>query len=237
MLQIFNSLNEIAFVEEVEQSIIKLCEKFPTGVIFSTSFGLEDQIITHIIATYNLPIKIFTLDTGRLFNETYNTWSETIQKYKINIDAYYPNENQLSSFVTKYGINSFYESVENRITCCSIRKVEPLKRALNGYKIWLTGIRSSQSKDRNLVNKVELDEILNIYKFHPLFNWDFSSVESYISKNNIPVNPLHYKGFVSIGCAPCTRAIQFGEDFRAGRWWWENNQKKECGLHFSNKKT
>lgn len=231
-----DKLKEISLIEDVEQALIILTKHFSNEIIFSTSFGMEDQVITHIIATNNLPIKIFTLDTGRLFNETYLTWSKTMQQYKLKIEAFYPNENQLSLFVTNNGINSFYDSIENRKTCCYIRKVEPLKRALNGHKIWLTGIRASQSSDRKLVDKVELDEVHNVYKFHPLFNWDFYAVESYISTHNIPVNPLHYTGFVSIGCAPCTRAIKLGEDFRAGRWWWEDNEKKECGLHYLNKK-
>lgn len=208
-----------------------LAAAFPGEVTFSTSFGLEDQAITHIIFSNHLPIKVFTLDTGRMFTETYSTWSRTIERYGQKITAYYPDAVSLQQFIEEKGPNSFYESVENRKGCCFIRKVEPLQRALKGNKIWITGIRAEQSNNRHDMPRVEWDETNHIIKFHPILDWTWGQVHQFVSKNNIPYNPLHDRGFVSIGCAPCTRAIQPGEDFRAGRWWWEDSSKKECGLH------
>ncbi len=203
---------------------------FGNEATFSTSFGIEDQVITHLIATQNLPISIFTLDTGRLFAETYSTWDNTIAKYKLAIQTYYPDAGQLQEFITENGPNSFYESVAQRKTCCAIRKVYPLKKALEGKKVWITGIRAEQSADRQLDTTIEWDAANNIIKYHPLLHWTFDEVTNFVNQHHIPTNPLHQKGFVSIGCAPCTRAIEPGEDFRAGRWWWEDAQK-ECGLH------
>ena len=223
-------LNELNGKEVAEQLHI-LADRFPNEVVFSTSFGLEDQAITHFIASRRISVKIFTLDTGRIFPETYSTWSRTVEKYGITIAAYYPETPALQEFVTEKGPNSFYESVENRKQCCHIRKVEPLQRALRGNKIWITGIRAEQSNNRLDMPMIEWDETNQIIKFHPLLNWTWGQVKQYVSRNDVPYNPLHDKGFVSIGCAPCTRAIKPGEDFRAGRWWWEDNSKKECGLH------
>jgi phosphoadenosine phosphosulfate reductase len=203
--------------------------------IFSTSFGIEDQVITYLIAAQHLPIDIFTLDTGRLFPETYSTWSRVLEKYGLTIKSYYPEEQALQRFISEKGPNSFYESVENRKQCCHIRKVEPLQRALKGKKIWVTGIRAEQSPERHFESNIEWDATNNIIKYHPLLYWTFEEVKDFVAKNDIPYNPLHDRGFVSIGCAPCTRAIQPGEDFRAGRWWWEDNSKKECGLHVHEK--
>lgn len=208
-----------------------LSERFAGGIVFSTSFGLEDQAISHLIFDQQLPIEVFTLDTGRMFTETYSTWSRTIEKYKQPIIGYYPNAEKLQELITEKGPNSFYESVENRKQCCFIRKVEPLQRALKGKQLWITGLRAEQSKDRENIPQLEWDEANQLIKFHPLLHWTWSETYSFIQKNNIPFNALHDKGFVSIGCAPCTRAIKEGEDFRAGRWWWEDNSKKECGLH------
>ena len=205
--------------------------QFPGEVIFSSSFGWEDQVISHIIFSNNLPIKVFTLETGRLFPETYYVWNRTLEKYNKPIYAYYPNHDLVEAMVSAKGPSSFYESVENRKECCAIRKVEPLKRALKGNKCWITGIRADQSANRDHMHHVEWDENNQIIKFHPIFEWDLEKVKEYINEYNIPYNPLHDKGFPSIGCAPCTRAVQAGEDFRAGRWWWEDQDKKECGLH------
>ena len=202
-----------------------------TAAVFSTSFGIEDQAITHLIGTQQLPVSLFTLDTGRLFAETYSVWSRTLEKYPVRIDTYYPDAQALQQFITAKGPNSFYESVENRKDCCYLRKVEPLKRALAGKKVWITGIRAEQSPERQFDSNVEWDEGNGIVKYHPLLYWSFEDVKAFINAENIPYNPLHDKGFVSIGCAPCTRAIKPGEDFRAGRWWWEDSSKKECGLH------
>jgi phosphoadenosine phosphosulfate reductase len=222
--------NELKGKEIAEQLHI-LADRFPDEVIFSTSFGLEDQAITHLIVTSKIPVKVFTLDTGRVFTETYSTWGRTVEKYNLTISAYNPEASPLQDFISAKGPNSFYESVENRKQCCHIRKVEPLQRALKGNKIWITGIRAEQSNNRHDMPMIEWDEINQIIKFHPLLSWTWGQVKQFVSKNDIPYNPLHDKGFVSIGCAPCTRAIKPGEDFRAGRWWWEDNNKKECGLH------
>lgn len=227
-LQTIISITGIADIAEQLKQLSKL---YPGQVCFSTSFSWEDQVISHFIFSNHLDIQVFTLDTGRLFPETYSTWSRTLEIYKQPVTAYYPNENALQDFVEKNGPNSFYESVENRKQCCHIRKVEPLTRALQNKKIWITGIRAEHSPNRHDMQPVEWDDVNRIVKFHPLLSWTTEQVKSFIAEHNIPFNPLHDKGFVSIGCAPCTRAIRPGEDFRAGRWWWEDSSKKECGLH------
>lgn len=208
-----------------------LAKEYPDSVTFSSSFSYEDQVISHQILTNKIPISIFTLDTGRLFAETYSVWSSTNEKYATRIKAYYPDSTLLENFIAEKGPNSFYESVDNRKGCCFIRKVEPLKRALAGNAVWVTGLRAEHSPDRKDLPIIEWDETNQIIKYHPLLYWTTEEVKQYIRENNIPYNPLHDKGFVSIGCAPCTRAIKPGEDFRAGRWWWEDADKKECGLH------
>lgn len=218
-----------------EEALSLLSKNFPNKIVFSTSFGLEDQAITHIIFSKNIPIKIFTLDTGRLFPETYSVWSRTKEIYNKNISSYSPYTETIQNLVSEKGPNSFYESVENRQECCYIRKVEPLKRALKGNEIWVTGIRKEQSASRNNLSPVEWDENNHIIKYHPLFDWSFEEVKSFISKNHVPYNPLHDKGFPSIGCQPCTRAVKPGDDPRSGRWWWEDATKKECGLHIATK--
>jgi len=220
---------------EPVEALARLSEQFPGEIIFSTSFGWEDQVITHMIFTNDLPIKIFTLETGRLFPETYYVWNRTMEMYGKPIHAYYPNNVLLEQMVNAKGPSSFYESVENRKECCGIRKIEPLKRALAGNKCWITGIRAEQSANRLDMENIEWDEQNNLIKFHPIFDWTLDEVKEYIRVNNIPYNTLHDRGFPSIGCAPCTRAVQPGEDFRAGRWWWEDQSKKECGLHEAHK--
>jgi phosphoadenosine phosphosulfate reductase len=208
-----------------------LSDIFNGEIVFSTSFGWEDQVITHMIFSNKLPIKVFTLETGRLFPETYYVWNRTMEIYGQPIYAYYPNSELLEQMVNAKGPSSFYESVENRKECCGIRKVEPLNRALAGNKCWITGIRAEQSANRQFLDDVEWDDQHQLIKFHPIYNWTLDEVKEYIKQYNIPYNTLHDRGFPSIGCAPCTRAVQPGEDFRAGRWWWEDQSKKECGLH------
>jgi phosphoadenosine phosphosulfate reductase len=220
---------------EPVEALAFLADQFPGEIVFSTSFGWEDQVITHMIFANNLPIKIFTLETGRLFPETYYVWNRTMEMYEKPIHAYYPNHELLEKMVNAKGPSSFYESVENRKECCGIRKVEPLKRALAGNKCWITGIRADQSANRQFMDNIEWDDQNNLIKFHPIYNWTLDQVKAYIKENNIPYNTLHDRGFPSIGCAPCTRAVQPGEDFRAGRWWWEDQSKKECGLHEAHK--
>lgn len=206
-------------------------DQYSGKIVFSTSFGWEDQVITHMIFANDIPIEVFTLETGRLFPETYYVWNRTLEIYKKPIHAYFPDAQALQQMVDKKGPSSFYESVENRKECCGIRKLEPLRRALKGNDLWVTGIRSEQSVNRHDMSNLEWDEQNQMIKFHPIFFWSLDEVKEYIKKNNIVYNTLHDKGFPSIGCAPCTRAVRAGEDFRAGRWWWEDQSKKECGLH------
>lgn len=226
-----NKIQELINDRSPEESLAILAKEFSGKVVFSSSLGFEDQVITHLIFSNNLPIQIFTLDTGRLFNESYSVLNSTLERYKKPITVMFPQTSEIEKLVSKKGPNSFYESLENRKECCYIRKVEPLIRALKGNEVWITGIRAEQSDNRKVMPNLEWDEANQIIKFHPILNWNFEEVKAYIFKHNIPYNSLHDKGFVSIGCAPCTRAIKEGEDLRAGRWWWEQADKKECGLH------
>ena len=214
----------------IGESISFVASLFPGKVVFSSSLGQEDQVITDVIFKNNIHVKIFTIDTGRLFNETYELLEKTTARYKKTIQVYFPETGDVEEFVLARGINSFYESVENRKECCHIRKVKPLNRALADAKVWITGLRAQQSVNRKEMPMFEWDDNRHIYKFNPLINWEDNDVMDYIKKFNVPYNSLHDKGFLSIGCAPCTRAIEPGEDARSGRWWWEASQK-ECGLH------
>lgn len=225
-----NSLPSVEGLSIVE-SMQMLCKNYPGEVVFTTSFGYEDQVVTDLICTNNLPVEIVTLDTGRLFEETYKVFNRTIEKYKISITTYHPSGKEVGELLANKGPLSFYQSLENRKECCFIRKVKPLQNALNGKKVWITGLRSEQSSNRENLDPVQWDNGFNLIKYNPLHNWSLNDVKKHIKENNVPYNILHDRGFVSIGCAPCTRAIEQGEDFRAGRWWWENNSKKECGLH------
>ena len=187
-------------------------------------------MLTDIIARHSLPIRIFTIDTGRLFNETYETMEKTVARYKTGIDVFFPQSETVQQMVNTRGINLFYDSVENRQLCCHVRKVEPLNRALQGASAWITGLRAAQTDHRKQIPVVEWLAEKNLYKINPLLHWSFDEVLDYLKKYSVPYNSMHDKGFISIGCAPCTRAIAPGEDPRAGRWWWETSQK-ECGLH------
>ena len=220
----------------IEEALALLVEKFPKKVVFSTSFGMEDQIITDYIFKNNLPIDIFTIDTGRMFYETYDTWVNTNEKYNVLIPAYYADNHRIEEYVRKHGVNGFYKSVELRKEHDYIKKVEPLKRALKGYDVWITGIRAEQSPHRQQMPMVEWDEGNKIIKFHPLLNWKTGKLLPFLKEHKIPYNPLHEQGYVSIGDQPMTRPIKEGEDIRAGRWWWENEDKKECGLHWNEEK-
>jgi phosphoadenosine phosphosulfate reductase len=215
----------------IEESLEKLVSLFSGSIIFTTSFGIEDQVITHKIFNNNLDIKVVTLDTGRLFPETYEVFSQTVIKYNKKISVYFPEYEAIEKMVTEKGPLSFFESKENRMECCRLRKVVPLNRALKGMECWISGIRASQSDNRNLMSDLEYDVEKRLFKYHPLFDWSFEDVENYIKENNIPYNSLHDKGYMSIGCEPCTRPVFKGQDFRAGRWWWENDGPKECGCH------
>ncbi|WP_269686561.1 phosphoadenylyl-sulfate reductase [Flavobacterium lacustre] len=227
---IVNTLLEKTAAFSIEETLSFLANEYKDKVVFSTSFGQEDQVITALIGQNNLPITIFTLDTGRLFQETYDVFHKTLKKYKTNIKTYFPDTTAVEELLNKKGPNSFYESVENRKECCFIRKVAPLTKALKGNAIWITGLRAEQSENRSDLAFFEYDAHFDIIKFNPLLKWTLEEVQKYIDDNNVPQNTLHKKGFVSIGCAPCTRAIAPGEDIRAGRWSWESSHK-ECGLH------
>ncbi len=215
------------------QQAIKLAfDEFGPRVNFATSLGEEDQVITDMIASTAPGIGIFTLDTGRLFQETYDLLAKTQKRYpKVTFKIYYPDTKAVEEMVAAKGINLFYESVDNRKTCCGVRKVEPLRRALGNVDAWITGLRRSQSLTRTDTATFEWDAANNKIKINPLIDWSLDQVHDYVKKHKVDVNPLHAKGFVSIGCAPCTRAIKPGEDIRAGRWWWEMPENKECGLH------
>lgn len=227
ILSLHNSIERLPIAGALEL----LNEYSSQGITFSTSFSYEDQVITHFISQSKLNIDIFTLDTGRLFPETYSTWMKTLEHFGLPIRSFHPEETAIGNFVSSNGPNAFYESVALRKQCCYIRKVEPLKKALYGKSVWITGLRAQHSPDRNDLQILEWDETNQVIKYHPLLHWTTEEVRQYIDEQKIPYNSLHDKGFISIGCAPCTRAVREGEDFRAGRWWWEDASKKECGLH------
>ena len=205
---------------------------FGEKIKFASSLGLEDQVITDMIAQVAPTVGIFTLDTGRLFPETYDLVHKIEDRYKIKIDIFFPHAEEVEKMVREHGVNLFRSSVENRKLCCRIRKIHPLKRALAGLDAWVCGLRKEQSQNRQHVKKIEWDEANNLVKINPLCNWDEEEVLNYIKTNNVPYNVLHDRNYLSIGCACCTRAVKAGENSRAGRWWWEQeDKKKECGLH------
>ena len=201
------------------------------NLALSSSLAVEDQVLTHMILNIKKDAKIFTLDTGRLHPQTYDVMDATNLKYGIKIDVFFPDFNKVQELYKTQGINGHFESIENRKRCCDIRKIEPLKRALEGVEVWVTGLRASQSVTRVNMPLVEWDENFKVLKVNPIINWSHEDVWEHIKQNHIPYNKLHDEGYPSIGCAPCTRAIKEGEDIRAGRWWWENPEHKECGLH------
>lgn len=200
-------------------------------IVFTTSLGLEDQVLTHVIAGQGLEIEIVTLDTGRLFPQAYALWSATQSRYGLSIRGFYPRHDALERYVAEAGIDGFYSSVEARKACCGVRKVEPLARALAGAEVWITGLRAEQSPSRGETPFVGVDAGFALIKANPLLDWTREQTAAFAAEHDVPVNPLHAEGFLSIGCAPCTRAVAPGEPERAGRWWWENEDKKECGLH------
>ena len=201
------------------------------SVTFANSFGAEDMVLTDIILKNKLNIEVFSLDTGRLPAETYDLISETEKHYNTKLSVYFPQAQTVEFYVKNHGINAFYESVELRKNCCHMRKVEPLQRALNGKKAWVTGMRAEQATTRASLPVQEYDEGNKLEKFNPLSNWTEQEVWAYIRLHKMPYNALHDQFYPSIGCAPCTRAVAVGEDVRAGRWWWEDANSKECGLH------
>lgn len=223
-------IKEIRYTN-LEDYLTRIASLEGVRVAFSSSLSWEDQVLTHAIYSQDLPIRVFTLDTGRLFPETYSVIESTRQRYHKELEVYFPQSSAVENLLTEKGPLSFYESLENRKECCFIRKVEPLNRALKDVDVWITGLRADHSENRSDLELVEWDEQRGIVKINPLANWSLEEVKEYIKKYNIPYNVLQDKGFVSLGCQPCTRAIREGESVRAGRWWWEDNSKKECGLH------
>jgi len=229
-VQEINKLLEEASAQEIVNYIL---ENFKKDTVFATSLGAEDQVLTDMIASRHDDAYIITLDTGRLFPETYTLIDKTNKHYNIKMDIYFPDYKRVQEMVKERGINLFYDSIENRKLCCHIRKIEPLQRATEGMKVWITGLRRAQSVTRINLQPVEWDEQNEMIKVNPLYSWTEKDVWDYIKENGVPYNELHDKGYPSIGCQPCTRAVKPGEDVRAGRWWWEEPEKKECGLHAS----
>ncbi len=223
-------LNALLDALPAPERLARFCREVAGRLVFTTSFGLEDQAILHMLHEQDIDIDVVTLDTGRLFPETYQLWSETEERYGRRIRAIYPEHGKLESLVAAHGINGFYASRAARTACCHVRKVEPLNRALAGAAAWIVGLRADQSGHRGATALTAVDA-RGLLKFSPLFDWTREAVQSYVAAHRIPLNPLHGSGFASIGCAPCTRAIAPGEPERAGRWWWEQDGKKECGLH------
>jgi phosphoadenosine phosphosulfate reductase len=224
-------LNELWNGLSAEEILEKALELFGNKVSFATSMGAEDQVITHMLAKISKSANIFTLDTGRVFPETYDLLHRTVNRYGLHIKSFYPDTTQVEEMVNSKGINLFYESIENRKLCCHVRKIVPLRRALTGMDAWITGLRREQSVTRTDLKIVEWDAGNGLIKINPLLEWSEEQVWNFIKNNSIPYNKLHDQGFPSIGCQPCTRAIEKGEDLRAGRWWWELPENKECGLH------
>lgn len=217
-------------VENTQATLARIARDFSPAV-FASSLAAEDMVLADLILRAKLPIGIFTLETGRLHKETLGIVDRIKETYGYDVQLYKPEPAAVDVYVQKNGLNAFYDSVEMRKECCRIRKVEPLNRALNGNKAWVTGQRRAQSTTRAELAVEENDAAHGMTKFNPLADWSEEDVWNYIRNNNVPYNPLHDKGYPSIGCEPCTRAIQPGEDIRAGRWWWENPESKECGLH------
>lgn len=213
------------------RTLLDSVQKDYSPAAFANSFGAEDMVLTDLIARHYPGIEMFTLDTGRLPEETYTLMKEVADRYGIRVPVYFPEPAAVEAYVAKNGPNAFYESVDLRKRCCHIRKVEPLKRALSGKRAWITGLRRDQAPTRKNLTESEFDAENGLQKFSPLLDWSESDVWAYLKQFDVPYNALHDKGYTSIGCAPCTRAITRGEDVRAGRWWWEDPAVKECGLH------
>lgn len=207
-----------------------LSERVAGRLVFTTSFGLEDQVVTHLIASRGLPVDVVTLDTGRLFGEVYELWARTEALYDIRIAAFHPLHDAVEAYVAEHGVNGFYASLDARKACCGLRKLEPLSRALSGAAGWITGLRADQSQARGGVSFVEIDAGRGLLKANPLADWTRDQALAFAERHDVPINPLHAQGYLSIGCQPCTRAVAPGEPERAGRWWWEETAR-ECGLH------
>lgn len=227
-IEMLNSRFEKRSPEEI---LTYFLDRFGNRIALSSSLSIEDQALTDMLLRINPHVRIFTLDTGRLFPETYQLIDRTNERYKIKMEVFYPQAEALQSFVREQGINPFYESIEKRHACCQVRKLEPLSRAFQGLDAWICGLRRLQSVTRNEMRMVEWDERHALLKVNPLIQWTEEQVWEYIKTNQVPYNKLHNQGYPSIGCEPCTRAVKPGEDIRSGRWWWESPDHRECGLH------
>lgn len=217
---------------ETEKMLAVLLEEFGDRIALASSFGAEDQVLTDMLCKITGSSRIFTLDTGRLHQETYDVMDATREKYGVTITALFPDRGQVEAMTGEQGPNLFYKSIENRKRCCSVRKIEPLKRHLANLDAWIVGLRKEQSVTRGNLEQIVWDSANGLIKINPLLDWTTEQVWDYIKTNDVPYNKLHDTGFPSIGCAPCTRAVKPGEDIRAGRWWWELPEHKECGLHW-----
>lgn len=231
MQELAKELNEKYRTLRAEEILADLHSTFGSNVALASSLGAEDQVLTDMLATISTEARIFTIDTGRLHPETYRLLERTNEKYGIRMRIYTPEHTALEALVSQNGVFSFYDSVERRKECCRIRKLEPLKRALDGLTVWVTGLRKEQSVTRQKAELAEWDAVNGLIKVNPLIHWSESDVWDYLFSHKVPYNTLHEKGFSSIGCEPCTRAVPAGEDVRSGRWWWESPEQKECGLH------
>lgn len=217
--------------KSLAERLVFLRQNVPGRIVFTTSFGIEDQALTHAIISEDLDIEFATLDTGRLFPETYDLWARTEQKYGLRIKAFYPDADAVQALTADHEINGFYHGLDLRKACCGVRKIEPLGRALAGAQGWIAGLRGDQSGHRSGMRFAEFDQGNGLIKASPLLDFSREAIADYCAQNQVPVNDLHERGFLSIGCAPCTRALLPGDPERAGRWWWESEDKKECGLH------
>lgn len=209
----------------------RLRARVPGRIVFTTSLGIEDQVLTHLIFENDIDIEVATLDTGRFFAETYTLWGETEMRYGRRIRGIFPERADVEALLADQGINGFYLSPDARKACCGTRKIAPLKRALDGASAWVTGLRAGQSLNRTGFALAEQDATIGLLKVNPLLDWSREAIDAFVAEHDVPVNPLHAQGFPSIGCQPCTRAIRPGENERAGRWWWESDKARECGLH------
>jgi phosphoadenosine phosphosulfate reductase len=227
----------LAGLASLEERIAAIAAAIPGRVAFSTSLGLEDQALLHAIAAHGTGFDMFMLDTGRHFPETLETVNESEQRYGVKIRLVAPEAREVEELVARDGVLGFRHSIDNRKACCDVRKVRPLKRALAGASGWITGLRRGQSSERANVPFAAWDQEHGLIKLNPVADWSLDQLTAYVAANKVPVNPLHARGFPSIGCQTCTRAIRPGEDLRAGRWWWENEDGKECGLHNRPKET
>ncbi len=208
-----------------------LMAQYGERIALASSLGMEDQVLTDMMMKISPRARIFTIDTGRLFPETYQLIDKTCDRYHTKIEVFFPDHTAVEAYVRGHGINAFYESEALRKACCRCRKIEPLLRALSTLDVWVCGLRNAQSVTRTRTQLAEWDEANGLLKVNPIVHWSQAEVTTYVREHNVPVNKLHAQGFPSIGCQPCTRAVKPGEDIRAGRWWWEAPAHKECGLH------